>query len=66
MIPRPLRYSERADADLITLSLRHFPDGLLIEVYDTDSNPPVLCDADADAENGRGLMLIDGKASEIL
>ncbi|MGH3219460.1 MAG: ATP-binding protein [Streptosporangiaceae bacterium] len=39
---RTLRYSERADAGLITLSLRHFPDGLLIEVYDTDSNPPVL------------------------
>ena len=61
---RTLRYSERADAGLIALSLRHFPDGLLIEVYDTDSNPPVLCDADADAENGRGLMLIDALAKE--
>lgn len=61
---RTLRYSERADAGLIALSLRHFPDGLLIEVYDTDSNPPVLCDADTDAENGRGLMLIDALAKE--
>jgi len=61
---RTLRYSERADAGLIALSLRHFPDGLLIEVYDTDSNPPVLCDADADAENGRGLMLVDALAEE--
>lgn len=61
---RALRYSERADAGLIVLSLRHFTDGLLIEVYDTDSNPPVLCDADADAENGRGLMLIDALAKE--
>jgi anti-sigma regulatory factor (Ser/Thr protein kinase) len=61
---RTLRYSERADAGLIALSLRHFEDGLLIEVYDTDSNPPVLCDADADAENGRGLMLIDALAKE--
>ena len=61
---RPLRYSERANAGLISLSLRHFPDGLLIEVYDTDSNPPVLCDADGDAENGRGLMLIDALARE--
>jgi anti-sigma regulatory factor (Ser/Thr protein kinase) len=61
---RALRYSERADAGLIALSLRHFPDGLLIEVYDTDSNPPVLCDADAEAENGRGLMLIDALAKE--
>jgi anti-sigma regulatory factor (Ser/Thr protein kinase) len=61
---RTLRYSERADAGLIALSLRHFADGLLIEVYDTDSNPPVLYDADADAENGRGLMLIDALAKE--
>lgn len=61
---RTLRYSERAHAGLIALSLRHFPDGLLIEVYDTDSSPPVLQDADADAENGRGLMLIDALAKE--
>jgi anti-sigma regulatory factor (Ser/Thr protein kinase) len=61
---RTLRYSERVNAGLISLSLRHFPDGLLIEVYDTDSNPPVLCHADADAENGRGLMLIDALAKE--
>ena len=61
---RTLRYSERADAGLIALSLRHFPDGLLIEVYDTDSNPPVLCAADDDAENGRGLMLIDALAKD--
>jgi anti-sigma regulatory factor (Ser/Thr protein kinase) len=61
---RTLRYSERADAGLIALSLRHFADGLLIEVYDTDSNPPVLCDAGTDAENGRGLMLIDALAKE--
>ena len=47
---------------VIALSLLHFADGLLIEVYDTDSNPPVLCDADA--ENGRGLMLIDALAKE--
>ena len=46
------------------LSLRNFGDVLLIEVYDTDSNPPVLCDADADAENGRGLMLVDALAKE--
>ena len=58
------RYSERANASLISLSIRHFREGLLIEVYDTDSNPPVLCDADADAGNGRGLMLIDALAKE--
>jgi anti-sigma regulatory factor (Ser/Thr protein kinase) len=56
---RPLRYSERADASLISLSLRHFREGLLIEVYDTDSNPPIRFNPDGDAEMGRGLMLVD-------
>jgi anti-sigma regulatory factor (Ser/Thr protein kinase) len=61
---RALRYSERADASLISLSLRHFPEGLLIEVYDTDSNPPVRSDPDDDAENGRGLMLVEALSKE--
>ncbi len=61
---RTLRYSELTEASLIALSLRHFRDGLLIEVYDTDSNPPVLTDAGDYAENGRGLMLIDALAKE--
>ena len=59
-----LRYSERADASLISLSLRHFREGLLIEVYDADSNPPIRSDADEYAENGRGLMLIDALSKE--
>ncbi len=46
------------------LSLRNFNEILLIEVYDADGNPPVLCNADAEAENGRGLMLIDALAKE--
>ena len=61
---RALSYSERANASLISLSLRHFPEVLLIEVYDTDSNPPILCDTGTDAENGRGLILIDALAKE--
>jgi anti-sigma regulatory factor (Ser/Thr protein kinase) len=61
---RPLRYSERASAGLISLSLRHFREGLLIEVFDTDANPPVLADPDLFAENGRGLMLVDAMARE--
>ena len=65
---RTLRYSERADAGLIALSLRHFADGLLIEVYDTDSNPPVLCDrgrgrgkrpgTHADRRAGQGMVVL--------
>jgi anti-sigma regulatory factor (Ser/Thr protein kinase) len=61
---RALRYSERANAGLISLSLRHFPHGLLIEVYDTDSNPPIRSDPDDDAENGRGLMLVEALSKE--
>ncbi len=61
---RTLRYSERADASLISLSLRHFPGYLLIEVYDTDSNPPVRSSAGDEAESGRGLMLVDALSKE--
>ena len=61
---RALRYSERAGAGLISLSLRHFRDRLLIEVFDTDTHPPVLTDADDDAENGRGLMLVTALSKE--
>jgi len=61
---RPLRYSERASAGLISLSLRHFLERLLIEVFDTDAHPPVLSEADLYAENGRGLMLVEALARE--
>src|ERR1700722_17056230 len=61
---RALRYSERANASLISLSLRHFPEGLLIEVYDTDSNPPIRSDPNDDAEGGRGLILVDALSKE--
>jgi anti-sigma regulatory factor (Ser/Thr protein kinase) len=61
---RTLRYSERANASLISFCLRHFRDGLLIEVYDTDNNPPVRSYADDYTENGRGLMLVDALSKE--
>jgi anti-sigma regulatory factor (Ser/Thr protein kinase) len=61
---RPLRYSERASAGLISLSLRHFLEGLLIEVFDRDANPPVLSDPDLLDETGRGLMLVEALARE--
>ena len=61
---RAPRYSERASASLISLSLRHFREGLLIEVYDTDNNPPIRSQPDDDAENGRGLMLVDALSKE--
>lgn len=58
------RYSERADASLISLSIRHFGDRLLIEVYDGGSSPPVRGEAGEDAETGRGLMIIDALSKE--
>ncbi len=61
---RTLRYSERVDASLITLSFRHFRESLLIEVYDTDSNPPIRSHPDDYAENGRGLMLVEALTRE--
>jgi anti-sigma regulatory factor (Ser/Thr protein kinase) len=61
---RPLRYPGHADASLISLSLRHFPGYLLIEVHDAANNPPVLSRADDRAENGRGLVLVDALSKE--
>jgi len=61
---RTLRYPGHANASLISLSLRHFPGCLLIEVHDADSNPPVLSRADDCAENGRGLVLVDALSKE--
>jgi len=49
---------------LISLSLRQFRDGLLIEVYDAGSNPPVRADTGEYAETGRGLMLIGALSKE--
>ena len=61
---RTLRYSERANASLISLSLRHFRECLLIEVYDADNNPPIRSYPDDYMENGRGLMLVDALSRE--
>lgn len=63
-LPQPQPYSVRADAPLISLSLRYFRAGLLIEVYDTSNDPPVPAYASGDAENGRGLMIISALAKE--
>lgn len=61
---RAAPYSERADASVISLSLRHFCEGLLIEVYDANSNPPIRSRADQHAEGGRGLMLMEALSKE--
>lgn len=51
-------------ADEISLTLRLLHDRLVIEVSDSDPNPPVPGLADADSENGRGLMLIEALTKE--
>ena len=61
---RTHRYSERANVSLISLSLRHFPGYLLIEVHDADSNPPTQSCAGEYAESGRGLTLVDALSKE--
>jgi anti-sigma regulatory factor (Ser/Thr protein kinase) len=61
---RTLRYSERANAGLIALSIRHFREHLLIEVYDSGGNPPIRARADDDAEGGRGLTLVGALSKE--
>ena len=52
-------YSGRVNAGIIWLSARHFDEGLLIEVFDANADPPVYTDADEDAESGRGLFIVD-------
>jgi anti-sigma regulatory factor (Ser/Thr protein kinase) len=48
----------------ITLTVRLMPGQLIIEVSDSDQNPPVLIGADNDAESGRGLLLVDALSKE--
>jgi hypothetical protein len=62
--PQAELYSARADAPLISLSLRYFRAGLLVEVYDTSNDPPVLAYASGDAESGRGLTIVGALAKE--
>jgi histidine kinase-like protein len=63
-LPQSQPFSRRMDAPLISLSLRYFRTSLLIEVYDTSNDPPVLAYACGDAENGRGLMLVGALTKE--
>jgi anti-sigma regulatory factor (Ser/Thr protein kinase) len=58
------QYSGRVSAGIIWLSVRHFSDGLLIEVFDTDANPPVYTDDAWDAESGRGLFIVDALSKQ--
>lgn len=52
------------DSERISLTLRHAPGQLVVEVFDASSDPPVLADAGPEAESGRGLMLVHALSKE--
>lgn len=64
LVTNAVQFTAGADAGLISLSMRHFRHGLLIEVSDASSNPPVLSEAGQDAEGGRGLAIIAALSKE--
>ena len=48
----------------VTLGIRCARDQLRVDVYDTSPSPPVLTNAPADAEAGRGLVLVAELSAE--
>jgi anti-sigma regulatory factor (Ser/Thr protein kinase) len=48
------------EAHLIQVRLHLVSGGLVIGVWDRDPRPPVRKEPDRDAENGRGLLLVEG------
>jgi anti-sigma regulatory factor (Ser/Thr protein kinase) len=60
----PRTYSELAGTGVIRLSLRYFPDSLLVEVIDASPEPPVIIQPDADSEHGRGVWIVAALSRE--
>jgi len=56
--------SDLAPAERISLTLRHLTGQVVIEVSDSDANPPQMADAGVNVESGRGLMLVDALSKE--
>ena len=50
--------------ETVTLGIRCARDQLRVDVYDTSPSPPVLTNAPADAEAGRGLVLVAELSAE--
>ena len=63
-LPPGLAHPDLANVGVITATLRYSPDRLLIEVSDSDSNPPVASQPALDSESGRGLMLVEALSKE--
>jgi anti-sigma regulatory factor (Ser/Thr protein kinase) len=62
--PATPRTSLPAKVEIIDVTLRYIPDRLVIEVSDSDPNPPVAANPDLDSERGRGLMLVQALSKE--
>jgi anti-sigma regulatory factor (Ser/Thr protein kinase) len=57
-------HSNLTSAGVIGVMLRYLPGQVVIEVSDSDPNPPVVANADLESENGRGLMLVQALSKE--
>src|SRR5262249_50886361 len=53
-----------SDDTPIWVSLRHFREGLLIEIGDSSPTPPAVVNAGEFSECGRGLMLVEALSRE--
>jgi len=62
--PEALAQHSLDGVERISVTLRLMPGWLVIEVFDNNQNPPILTDADSDAESGRGLMLVQALSKE--
>lgn len=59
-----LSYPELANGGRVSLTLRHLAGRVIIEVFDSNQNPPLLAEAGEDAESGRGLVLVQALSKE--
>jgi anti-sigma regulatory factor (Ser/Thr protein kinase) len=62
--PRWKHSSDLEGVERISLTLRYLTGQVMIEISDSDVNPPQMADADVNAESGRGLMLVDALSKE--
>jgi hypothetical protein len=60
----PLLQNDPADTVYVSMTLRHVPGLLYIEVSDQNMNAPVVRESDVASEAGRGLMLVQALSKE--
>jgi len=63
-LPEQLSYRDLDNLAVVTVTLRLLPGRVVLEVADDDPRPPVLGSPSEDAENGRGLVLVDALSKE--